>query len=65
MIAAIRLALWMAYHSKKESRTPWFWLNTYRLMSLASGLLNGLAMWLCFDDISSAYQLLIFFSIVG
>lgn len=65
MIAAIRLALWLAYRSKKENRTPWFWLNSYRLMSLASGLLNGLAMWLFFEDIPAAYQLLIFFSIVG
>ncbi len=65
MIAAIRLALWLGYCSKKEDRTPWFWLNGYRLMSLASGLLNGLAMWLFFDYIPAAYQLLIFFSIVG
>ena len=65
IIAVIRLALWLGYRSRKESRTPWFWLNSYRLMSLASGLLNGLAMWLFFEDIPAAYQLLIFFSVVG
>ncbi len=31
MIAAIRLALWLAYRSRKENRTPWFWLNSYRI----------------------------------
>lgn len=65
MIAALRLAWWLGYRSRKECRTTWFWLNSYRLMSLASGLLNGLAMWLFFDNIPAAYQLLIFFSIVG
>jgi diguanylate cyclase (GGDEF)-like protein len=65
LIAAIRLALWFGYRKRKESRTIWFWLNSYRLMSFASGLLNGLAMWLFFENIPVAYQLLIFFSIVG
>ncbi len=65
LIAVIRLTLCFGYSKRKESRTFWFWLNSYRLMSLASGLLNGLAMWLFFEDSPVAYQLLIFFSIVG
>ena len=62
---AVRLLLWKEYHRKEQSRTPWFWLNSYRVMSFAAGTLNGLAMWLFFDHISAEYQLLIFFSIVG
>ncbi len=65
VVAFIRLTLWLGYHTRKESRSTQFWLNSYRTMSLSSGVLNGLAMWLFFDNIPAAYQLLIFFSIVG
>ena len=65
VIGVVRLSLWAGYRHKKERLTPWFWLNSYRLMSLFSGILNGIAMWLFFEDISAEYQLLIYFSIVG
>ncbi len=65
LIAAIRLALLYAFNHKKGSLTPRFLLYSYRLMSLCSGILNGMAMWLFYDHLSAEYQLLIYFSIVG
>ncbi len=65
LIAIIRLLLLYGFKNTREKMSPRLWLNSYRLMSLCSGILNGMSMWLFFDDFSVEYQLLIFFSIVG
>jgi len=65
VIGIFRLILWWGYQKRKESHQLKFWLNSYRIMTFASGMLNGLAMWLFFEGIPAEYQLLIFFSIVG
>ncbi len=65
LITAIRLALWYGFNHHKDNLPPQFWLNSYRFLSLSSGILNGIAMWLFYEDFSAEYQLLIYFSIVG
>ncbi|MCG8551123.1 MAG: diguanylate cyclase, partial [Desulfobacterales bacterium] len=64
-IFVARFALWLGYKKKKEISTPRFWLNSYRLMILGSGILFGVAMWLFFDGIPAEYQQLICLSIAG
>nr|WP_321402202.1 GGDEF domain-containing protein [uncultured Desulfobacter sp.] len=65
LIAAVRLTAWFGFKYTKETLTPQFWLNTYRLLSLSSGILNGIAIWLFFEDIPPEYQLLICFAVAG
>ncbi len=62
---AARFAAWLGYKKKKEISTPQFWLNTYRILTLGSGVLYGMAMWLFFEDIPAEYQQLICLSIAG
>ncbi len=65
LIAAARLVLWNCFKHKKDNYSCRFWLNSYRLLSLASGLLFGMAMWLFFGDLPVEYRLLIYFGVGG
>lgn len=64
-IGLSRLALRWGYFNHAAKRPPTFWLNGYRLTTLASGVLNGVCVWLFFTDVSAAHQLLMLFSIAG
>lgn len=64
-IAIARLVLWWGYTNHFSTHSYDFWLNGYRYMTMASGILNGVSAWLFFDQISPAHQLLILFSIAG
>lgn len=64
-IAFSRLALSWGFSKKQNRRSPAFWLNGYRGLTFSSGLLNGFGVWLFFDHVSPAHQLLILFSVVG
>ncbi len=65
LIFVLRLAVWFGYKQKKDKLPPKFWLNSYRLMTLSSGILNGIAMWLFFDDVPAEYQQLFCLSVAG
>lgn len=65
LIASLRLAGCLGYKQKKDKLTPQFWLNSYRLMTLTSGILYGMAMWLFFEDLPAEYQQLVCLSVAG
>lgn len=65
LIFVLRFAVWLGYTKKKELLTPKFWLNSYRLLTLSSGILYGMSMWLFFDDIPAEYKQLICLSVAG
>jgi diguanylate cyclase (GGDEF)-like protein len=64
-IAIARILLWWGYTNHFSTRSFEFWLNGYRLMTMASGILNGVSPWLFFEQVSPPHQLLILFSIAG
>ncbi len=65
LIGCYRIYLWYGYTHFRARNSSDGWLLRYRAMSLLSGLLNGLSMWLFFDQLTFAYQLLIPLLIVG
>lgn len=64
-IALARLSLWWGYNHRQSSREFGYWLNAYRMTTLASGIVNGCCVWLFFTDVSPAHQMLILFAISG
>lgn len=64
-LATARLLLWWGYNNHYSTRSYGFWLNGHRYMTLASGILNGVSIWLFFEQVSPAHQLLLLYSIAG
>lgn len=65
IIACVRLSLGWGYSSRRTSCSPQFWLNSYRIIIFASGLLIGFGVWLFFENVSAAHQHLILFTVLG
>lgn len=65
LISIGRLCLWWGYSKHFSRFTLHSWRNSYRILTLMFGILISLSVWLFYDHVSEAHQLLIMFAIVG